>query len=584
MEAIRGGRSPSHPPEAHMTDASEWIPRVRERLAGLAISGARREEIVEELAQHLADRRSEAHAAGASEAEADRLALEELAEGELTRELLRSVGRVVEPIPLGASGSRSLVADVWQDLRYSIRMLVKSPGFAAFSILALALGIGANTAIFSVMDSILLHPLPFGDVDTLLLISQHPVSSAGFEIEMAPGNYVELRDQSQLFEQVAAWYAWDVNLAGAADAVSDAEPERVQGFLVASSFFSTLRVKPSLGRTFRPEEDQPDHDQVVVISHALWRDRFASDPGVLGRTVRLNSVPYTIVGVMPERFQFPPGGPDLWAPLTLSATEQQSRSLRYLRVLARMRAGVTRQQVSAEMTALGSRLAKEHPDTNAGWVFSAAPLIDFVVRFSRPVLLSLLWSVGFVLLIAFANVANLLLARALSRQKEIAVRAALGASRLRIVCQLLTESLVLALLGGLAGLLVAVWGVELARGSMPAEVIRFAPGWADMAISSRVLIFTLGLSLLTGILFGLVPALQASRADISETLKEPRLPWARGQGRHRLRGALVVLEIALAMVLLIGASLSIRGFRVLLSEDLGLHPDHLLTAQISLAP
>jgi putative ABC transport system permease protein len=567
-----------------MTDASEWIPRVRERLGGLAISAARGEEIVEELAQHLADRCNEARAAGASKEEADRLALEELADGELTRELLRSVRRTVEPIPLGASGGRGLVADVWQDLRYSIRMLVKSPGFAALSVLALALGIGANTAIFSVIDSILLHPLPFEDLDSLLLVSQHRAPSGGHEIEMAPGNYVDLRDQSELFEQVAAWAEWDVNLAGAADAVSDGEPERVQGFLVAPSFFAALRVEPSLGRTFRPEEDQPGHDRVVVISHVLWRDRFASNPGVLGDTVRLNSVPHTIVGVMPERFQFPPGWPELWAPLTLNAAEQQSRALRYLRVLARMRPGVTRQQVSAEMTALGSRLAKEHPDTNGGWAFSAAPLVGFVVRFSRPVLLSLLWSVAFVLLIACANVANLLLMRALSRQKEIAIRTAIGASRLRVVRQLLTESLVLSLLAGMAGLFVALWGIDLARGSMPPEVIRFVPGWADMAIGTRVLIFTLGLSLLTGVLFGLVPALQASRPDINETLKESGRQWTRGQGRHRLRGVLVVLEIAMAMVLLIGASLSIRGFGVLLTENLGLRPDHLLTAQISHAP
>src|SRR5262245_20332633 len=313
-----------------MTDASEWVPRVRERLAGLAIPAVRGEEIVEELAQHLADRYNEARATGASEAEADRLALEELAEGDLTRELLRSVGRTVEPIPLGASGGRSLVADICRDLRYSIRMLVKSPSFAALSVLALALGIGANTAIFSVIDSILLRPLPFDDLGTLLLISQHQASSGGNEINMAPGNYMDLRDQNQVFEQVAAWSEWDVNLAVAANAVSGAEPERLQGFLVAPAFFPALRARPLLGRTFRPEEDQPGHDQVVVISHTLWRDRFASDPGVLGRTVRLNSVPHTIVGVMPERFQFPPGGAALWAPLTLDAAQQHSRGSRYL--------------------------------------------------------------------------------------------------------------------------------------------------------------------------------------------------------------------------------------------------------------
>ena len=486
-----------------------------------------------------------------------------------------------------------MIGDLIQDLRYALRILWLNPGVSSVAVLALALGIGANTAIFSLVDAVVLRPLAFDETDRLMLVEQVSPVKGGDNVEVAPGNFIDLRDQSRSFEQVAAWYWWDVNVSagqeGGQGRPADtrrpgaSEPVRAQGFLVTPSFFPALRMKPAMGRTFLAEEDQPGKDQVVVISHAFWRDRFASDPGVLGRTVRLNSVPHTIIGVMPEGFQFPPGGPELWGPLTLDSAQPQTRGFRFLRVIARLKPGVTRQQAEAEAGAIAARLGQAYPDTNAGWGFSVSPLVDFVVKHSRPILLSMLGAVGFVLLIACANVANLLLSRAVTRQKEIAIRLAMGASRPRVVRQLLTESVVLATLGGLAGLLLAQWGVEMLQAGIPPGVIRFVPGWEETGIGGRVLGFTLAVSVVTGILFGLVPALQASRPDLNETLKETGRQWAGGPGRHRIRGALVVAEIALTMVLLIGAALSVRGFQTLTQENLGFVPDRVITAQVTLA-
>ncbi|HLL74582.1 MAG TPA: ABC transporter permease [Pyrinomonadaceae bacterium] len=553
----------------------DWKPEIRRRLSGLSLAPTREAEIVEELAQHLDDRYEELLRGGATEEEARRAALVELAESDLLAEELRRVERAVEqnPVVPGATKRRTNVfADFWQDARYAVRVLLKNPGFTAVAVVALALGIGANSAIFSVVNTVLLRPLPYKDPERLVTVWEEN-AKAGFPRDTpAVANYIDWRDQNQVFEGMAAIADQSFNLTGVG------EPERLTGRLVSASLFPLLGVEPQLGRAFLPQEDAPGANKVVVIGHGLWQRRFGGDPKIVGRQINLNGENHEVVGVMPAHFQFPDPKDEVWAPIAFTQQQAANRGSHYLQVVARMKPNVSVGQAQAEMTAIAARLRQQYPEQNADLGATVVPLQEHLVGDIRPALLVLLGAVGFVLLVACANVANLLLARAAVRQKEIAVRIALGASRLRLVRQFLTESVLLAALGGAVGLLLAVWGVGLLKTFIPENISQVR----SIALDARVLGFTLLVSLLTGLVFGLAPALQASKFNLNETLKEGGRDSAQGSRGNRVRAALVVAEVAVSLVLLIGAGLLMNSFMRLRSVDPGFSADNLLTMSVVL--
>ncbi|HKX29457.1 MAG TPA: ABC transporter permease, partial [Blastocatellia bacterium] len=460
-----------------------------------------------------------------------------------------------------------------QDLRYSARMLLKSPGFTLIAVITLALGIGANTAIFSVINSLMLRPLHFMEPDRLLQIWETDVKRGNNEMSASYPDFADWRDQNQVFEQIAAYSDKKFNLTG-----TD-EPERIQGALVSPAFFSLLGVKPLLGRVFLPKEDHPNKAFSVVMGERLWRRRFNSDPQLIGRTIRLDSESFTVVGVVADLADLAelPDDTELWIPISHSFGFDNRRG-HYLGALARLKPGVKREQAQADMDRIAGALATQYPDSNTGRGVRLVPLQEQLVGDFKPALLALLVAVLFVLLIASANVANMLLARVAGRQREIAIRNALGAGRFRLVRQLLTESLLLSALGAAAGLLLAMQGVDLLKAVGPADL----PRVREIAVDGRVLGFTLAVSLLTGILFGLAPALQASRPDLNETLKGSGRRATGGAGHRRLRSLLVVSEIALSLVLLVGAGLLIRSFLKLQAVNPGFNPNHVLTMKVSL--
>ena len=467
---------------------------------------------------------------------------------------------------------------VWQDLRYGARMLVKSPAFTAVAILALALGIGANTAIFSVVNAVLIRSLPFREPDRLVMVWENNRNRGRDQNVISPANYQDWREQNAVFESMAAMFDTRSNLTGADD------PEEVATQLVEANFFDLLGVGAALGRTFVPEEGQPGNDQVVVLSQGLWKRRFGGDPALVGKTIKLNGRDFTVVGIAPARFQLlirqgsqTGNQAELWMPLAFSETSRVRRG-RSMMAIARLKPGVTHAQAQTEMDGIGKRLEEQYAAFNTGWGINLVPLQNQLVGAIRPALLVLLGAVAFVLLIACANVANLLLARAASRQREMAIRAALGARRSRIIRQLLTEATVLSVLGGALGLGLAIWGVDLLLALAPKDLT----GLKEVGIEYRVLGFTIAVSVLTGVLFGLAPALEASRPNLNESLKEGGRGAAAGGRSHRWRSAFVVVEVALALVLLIGAGLMIRSFARLNSVDPGFDSNKLVSARIQL--
>jgi predicted permease len=465
------------------------------------------------------------------------------------------------------------MGNLLQDLRYSWRMLLKSPGFTAVAVVALALGIGANSAIFSVVNALLLRPLPFRDPDKLVQVWETDNKRGQNTMEASYPNFADWRDQNDVFEQIATYSDRTFDLTGAA------EPERIQGAMVSPSLFPMLRINPVLGRVLLPEEDQPNKVFSVVMSERLWQRRFNSDRQIIGQPIDLNSESFTVVGVIAHVTDLSgmPDDTELWIPISHSRGFDNRRG-HYLSVMARLKSGVTRAQAQANMNTIASALAARYPDSNTDHGVRLVPLQEQIVGDFRLALLVLLGAVAFVLLIASANVANMQLARAASRQKEIAIRTALGAGRFRLIRQLLTESLLLSALGGAGGLLLALWGVYLLVAFGPVNL----PRAKEVAIDSRVFGFTLAVSLLTGIIFGLVPALQASRPDLNETLKESGRSATGSAGHRRVRSLLVVSEIALSLVLLVGAGLLMRSFLELQAVNPGFNPQNVLTMQISL--
>jgi putative ABC transport system permease protein len=551
----------------------DWKEEVRSRLSRSGLAPAREAEIVEELSQHLEDRYEQSLASGATEDEARASALLELTEGDLLARELRGVERRERPAPAqpGSPSRAGLFGATWQDLRFGLRTLRKHPGFTAVAVIALALGIGANTAIFSVVNTVLLRPLPYKQPDRLVMLWEDDTKGGYPRDTPAVANYIDWREQSTVFEGMAALADQSYNLTGAGD------PERLDGKRASANLFQLLGVEPMLGRGFLPEDDKPGAARVAVLSHGLWQRRFGSDPNIVGRALELNGQSCEVVGVMPQGFGFPSRDDELWTPIAFTQQEAASRGRHYLEVVARLKPGVTVERAQAEMSTIASRLQQQYPENNTDLGAAVVPLHEQVVGDIKPALFVLLGAVGFVLLVACANVANLLLARAATRQKEIALRVALGASRARLIRQFLTESVLLAAVGGVFGLLLALWGVNLLRAFIPDSISQVR----EIAVDAKVLGFTLLVSLATGLVFGLAPATQASNFNLNETLKEGGRD-ASGGGSKLMRSILVVVEVAVSLVLLVGAGLLINSFVRLRSVEPGFEAGNLLTMSVVL--
>jgi putative ABC transport system permease protein len=464
---------------------------------------------------------------------------------------------------------------LWQDIKYGARTLRRNPGFTGVAILALTLGIGGNSAIFSVVNAVLLRPLPYAEPDRIMRIFATAPDRGLDQTSLSYQRASAIAEQSQLLEHAGAYTFDTTNLTGID------EPVQLTAIKMSPGVFDVIRMKPALGRNFLPEEDKRGGAQVVILSHELWRRQFGSAHDIVGQAIALEGGSYTVVGVMPPDFNFPGGQIDCYLPRPFEPSfvnrETVERGAGFLQMVGRLRPGVTVQQSQAEVDGIaeGNKIP-DHPDATFGML--VRPLPDVVTEGVRPTLIILLGAVAFVLLIACANVANLLLARAAGRQKEIAVRVALGASRARLIRQFLTESILLSLMSGALGVLLASWGVDLLVSGATGNV----PRAAEINVDARVLGFTLLIALLTGLVFGLAPALQASKTGLNETLKDTSRGSTGGGRRARIRGALVVIEVALSVVLLIGAGLLIRSFVLLQDVDAGFDSGNLLVANISL--
>jgi len=469
---------------------------------------------------------------------------------------------------------------LWQDLRYGLRMLAKSPGFSVLVILTLALGMGANTAIFSVVNAVLLRPLPFEEPDRLVQI-WHTPPQASFPgiatFSVSPANFLDWRARSQAFEGMSAYGFGQYTLTGTG------HPEAVRMVAVTSGFFSILRAQPLLGRAFLAEEDSPGREHEVVLNYNLWRSRFGADRDIVGKNIALNEQVFTVIGVMGPNFAFPIStdpnySPQMWKPLAWTDQERAIRDNHNYAVVARLKDGVTLQQARAELDSVSNQLAQQYPGDDKGWGATAIPLREDLVGDVRPALLILLGAVALVLLIACANVANLLLAKAMSRRKEIAIRVAMGASRLRLLQQGISETVLMALAGGALGLVFAHYGVIL--------IVRFLaqrlPRSTEIALDGWVFTFALGISLLTGIAVGLLSSLRFAKNDVSESLKQGLGRTSSDSGGTRTRNVLVVSEVALSLMLLIGAGLLIRSLSVLRHVNPGFDPSHLLTLEVAI--
>ncbi|MGB8506876.1 MAG: ABC transporter permease [Pyrinomonadaceae bacterium] len=467
--------------------------------------------------------------------------------------------------------------NLWHDIRYGIRMLRKSPGFALTSILTLAVGIGVTTAVYSVCDAMLWKPVALPHLETLVMVVERGRGSVDDWNSLTPADFEDIRRDSSTLEQVASWQGGLSNIVG-----SDGQPEAVSQTLVSANFFDAVGVRPALGRAFETGEDQPGREREVILSDGLWKNRFAADRNIIGKPVRLDGENFIVIGVMPGSYDFPLAT-EVWTPDALAPADRTSRLTNKLTGLARLKPGRTVEQASAELDGIGARLGTSYPDTNKNRRFTIRPAHRFLVNYQREqYLVMLLSSVLFVLLIACVNVANLQLARAHGRLHEVAIRMALGASRGRVITQLVTESFLLAVPGAALGLLFAQWGMSMIKAGMPPELVRFVYGWKDIQLDNRVLIFTLVAAVLSGVLAGVAPAWQCSRPNLTDALKDGGRGGSAGAAGHLLRNILVAAEITFAVVLLVGAGLMVRGFHAQVDTSERLEPTTLLTMRLAL--
>jgi putative ABC transport system permease protein len=468
-----------------------------------------------------------------------------------------------------------------QDVRYGFRTLLKSPGFTFVALTALALGIGANTAIFSVVNAVLLQSLPYRDADQLVVIWEHNRPRDRQRNVVSPANFLDWQAQSNSFQEMAAFYDALFNLTG------EGNPEEIRAQVTTGNLLTLLGTQPVLGRVYTKEDAEPGRDDVIVIGHGLWQRRFGGREDVVGKKISLNGENVTILGVMPQGFKWfikegsrSGKSAEMWTPTKfepLLATGNKGRG-RFITVAGRLKPDVTLEQAQAEMSTIAARLEQQHPEANTGMGINLVPAREQLSGEIKTSLYVLLGAVGFVLLIACANVANLMLARAASRQSEFAIRSALGAGRGRVVRQLLTESVLLSIVGGALGLLIALWGVDALVAFSPPNLL----GTEKIGLSLPVLGFTFGISLLTGIVFGLAPALEATRINLNESLKETGKSNMSSRRSRRLSSVFVVAQVALALVLLIGSTLMIKSFLRLQATDPGFKTDNLLTLRVSL--
>ena len=459
--------------------------------------------------------------------------------------------------------------EIIRDIKSGMRNLSKRRASTIVALIALALGIGINTALFSVVKAVLLRPLPVQDPDRVVSVWEHGLGFRVQKTELAPANFIDIKTRNQTFEEIGAFSDTSFNLSG------DGEPERLEGQVISANVLSLLGVDPIVGRVFLTGEDQPGNDQVVVLSYPLWERRFQKSKEIIGKSITLDGQLATVVGVMPNGFFFSNRESQLWTPLAMGPEEASGRGDHYLRAVGRLKSGITKEQANHDLASIATQLEKEYPRTNEGLSFLASPLHDDYVGDIRKPLLIMLAAVGVVLLIACANVANLLLAQSAARRLEISIRSALGAKRWAIVRQFLVESLLLAVVGGAIGVLVAIWSLPVLLNVVPETLSQIQ----DVTLDFGVLAFALGITILTGLLFGILPALQASRSEPAETLKQNLRTGNRGSYMRRV---LLVSQVALALILLVCAGLLLRSFQGLRKVDPGFTTDNLLTMRMVL--